>query len=550
MRGSKVKSPKSLLVLILLHLLCVSFSAAEGGGYEYRDYIRQLHCKGARLHEPKTYEEVEEIVSQAYSTGTAVKAIGSLHSITGIICSVEGGEGEIVSLGKLNRVIGLDASRTRVRVQAGAKVSQLIEFIDENDVTMQVVPAFVGITIGGAIGTGAHGSSITHPSSISDYVEGMVVVSGTGQRVELTSAEEISAARVHLGYIGVILEVTLAVVPSPDFKLKRSHVKKPDVDIASDVARFLEEYHERHEMYWDPAKGTAAYISYDKVDRKTTADRNTWSITIPDLSIFPVMKAAGLVSEVVQSLGGNLCALGMLDANLRKNPVIAASHRVATTNCGLGLDLTSCPWEGPNKNQKSNVRDNSIFVPVEKLPKVFAFIKALVTKTSTCFFSDIWIRFLKKSDGFMSVAEGSSNMAAIEWINYERVDVRNWEAGRSTYQEVSQYLLSDEIKGRPHWGKNYPFVFKKAHLRYPKSRDFIAFVEKMDPKGLFRNEQFSILFDGANTTPSTTSRASCAVYGTCVCESYRDCGSWWTYKCIKGTVYSGARKCKSRIYGY
>lgn len=66
------------------------------------------------------------------------------------------------------------------------------------------------------------------------------------------------------------------------------------------------------------------------------------------------------------------------------------------------------------------------------------------------------------------------------------------------YQELFRRFenIMSSFQGRPHWAK--PHQLGPNHLRalYPRFDAFIAVLEKVDPKGMFRNEYIRRHFFG------------------------------------------------------
>lgn len=69
-----------------------------------------------------------------------------------------------------------------------------------------------GTTVGGALATGTHTSSLIHPTSISDQVIGIRIVTGTGEVIELDGGG-LRTVAVNLGVMGIVVEVLLNVIP-------------------------------------------------------------------------------------------------------------------------------------------------------------------------------------------------------------------------------------------------------------------------------------------------------------------------------------------------
>ncbi len=58
------------------------------------------------------------------------------------------------------------------------------------------------ITLGGAIGTGSHGSTIRYNASISSQVVGLTIVDGKGRVRTITDSKDLRAFRLNLGLLG------------------------------------------------------------------------------------------------------------------------------------------------------------------------------------------------------------------------------------------------------------------------------------------------------------------------------------------------------------
>lgn len=87
-------------------------------------------------------------------------------------------------------------------IGAGLNLRETTQFLRLNGRALKFTPAFGNITIGGAIGTGAHGSSIKHHASISSQVVSVKIVNGKGQIQEINNPEDLKAFKMHLGLLG------------------------------------------------------------------------------------------------------------------------------------------------------------------------------------------------------------------------------------------------------------------------------------------------------------------------------------------------------------
>lgn len=147
---------------------------------------------------PKTTEEVVSIVKEARARGVKVKPFGSRHSQTDIICT----EGIPIDMnGLTSRKMNPD--NVTATFGAGIILYDAGEFLRQNGRALRTTPAYGGITLGGAIGTGAHGSTIKYNASISAQVAKMTIVDGRGDVVEISDPTDLKAFKINLGLLGI-----------------------------------------------------------------------------------------------------------------------------------------------------------------------------------------------------------------------------------------------------------------------------------------------------------------------------------------------------------
>lgn len=147
---------------------------------------------------PKNSDEVVAIVNEAIRLGVNVKALGARHSQTDIICT----DGIPVDMNELKSCqMNSDYSAT---FGAGVTVNEAGEFLLKHRRALRTTPAYGSITLAGAIGTGAHGSSIKYNSTISAQVIRMTVVDGLGQKLVISDPDELKSFKIHLGLLGII----------------------------------------------------------------------------------------------------------------------------------------------------------------------------------------------------------------------------------------------------------------------------------------------------------------------------------------------------------
>lgn len=164
------------------------------------------------LHKPENLQELEAIVRGAHAAGRRIRPLGSAISPNGLGLSEEG----MVTLVLMDRVLAVDEATGRVRVQAGARVEQVVEALRPRGLTLQNFASVREQQIGGFIQVGAHGTGARIPPVDEQVVSFALVTPGRGTlEVSAESDPELFLfARCGLGALGVVAEVTLQCVPA------------------------------------------------------------------------------------------------------------------------------------------------------------------------------------------------------------------------------------------------------------------------------------------------------------------------------------------------
>lgn len=172
-------------------------------------------CRAHSVVYPKTEQELVSAVASATMKGSKIKvATRFSHSIPKLVCP-SGQDGLLISTNCLNRVLKIDAEAMTITAEAGVTMKELIHDAANVGLALPYAPYWWGLTIGGLLGTGAHGSTLWGKgSSVHDYVASLKIVTPGGPqdgyvkvRVLSDADEQLNAARVSLGVLGVISQV-------------------------------------------------------------------------------------------------------------------------------------------------------------------------------------------------------------------------------------------------------------------------------------------------------------------------------------------------------
>ncbi|CAI6008176.1 unnamed protein product [Closterium sp. NIES-65] len=156
--------------------------------------------------------DLERIVQAAHREGRPIRPVGSAISPNGIALRAHG----MVNLALMDRVVHVDKSTGRVRVQAGARVEQVVEALRPYGLTLQNYASVREQQIGGFIQVGAHGTGAAIPPVDEQVLAIKLVTPGKGT-LHLTPEADpdlFYLARCGLGALGVVGEVELQAIPA------------------------------------------------------------------------------------------------------------------------------------------------------------------------------------------------------------------------------------------------------------------------------------------------------------------------------------------------
>jgi len=160
----------------------------------------------AALHRPATVSQLQAIVSRA----GRIRALGSGHSFNDIADS----PGTQVSLADLPPEISVDSAARVVRVAAGLRYGDLARPLDQAGFAVRNLASLPHISVAGACATATHGSGAAN-QNLAAAVAGLELVTADGDLAEIRRGDaRFDGTVVHLGAVGVVVSLTLEVVPT------------------------------------------------------------------------------------------------------------------------------------------------------------------------------------------------------------------------------------------------------------------------------------------------------------------------------------------------
>ncbi len=419
-----------------------------------KNWAGNQRCVPVAVHQPTSTEQVAALVAAAAAAGQRVKVIGGGHSFTDTAMT----DGHLLSLDSMNRVFDVGGpSGCDVRVQAGIRLYELNERLAERGLAMPNLGDIDRQSIAGATATATHGTGAAH-GNLATRIVGMELVTGDGSVVrcdESTDPELLRVARVGLGALGIVTEVTLRCVPA--FNLHAVETIEPLADLLADFRDVMHST-DHVEFFWMPG------------GRRCQVKRNTRT----DDPAQPQSKAAYVRDKWI---GENL-AFGLVCRTGRRFPSLAPRvAKLVTSSAGERelIDRSDRIFASP---RKVKFLEMEYGVPLDAVPDAIERINELVGRLPVKPLFPIEVRISAPDDIPLSTGFGRTS----GWIAVHQYQGTPYEA----YFQGVESIMND-YDGRPHWGKmHYQSAATLAH-RYPEWDAVQTARARLDPERRFAN---------------------------------------------------------------
>jgi FAD/FMN-containing dehydrogenase len=427
--------------------------------HTFENWAHTLRFKPAQFCQPESEADVIAIVKDALTKGGTVRTQGTGHTWANFVVT----DGTLVQLDKMNKGLTADVLNHRYTVQAGIRITDLIENLAGDGLAMKNLGSITAQSIAGAISTGTHGTGL-RIGNLSSMIVGMKLVTGTGDVLTIKESDTdlLDAARVSIGLLGIITEVTIDCVPLYD------------LDYAAYLCRFD-----------------------DVVDNLDTLMRENvrvlvWWLATPVgsrdnvivLTNNPPGTPPGMLGEAAGLPGGarDRGPLGMDTNDLlslilglapsgRFHPILRRKGRYDQM-----LTLPLLPVFH---------RECEYALPVEQTSAAFKMLKRVFDECEVSTTLPVEVRFVAKDNSLLSPARGRDTC----YIGI------NTELNANEANARAEPIFK-EFGGRPHWGKHFTLRRSEIEAMYPDSYDKFRQIRKqLDPKGVFSNTLVRQLFD-------------------------------------------------------
>jgi xylitol oxidase len=399
------------------------------GNYEYA---------AARLHRPTSVEEVQEIVARA----RRVKALGTRHSFNAIADSDE----DQISTENLNRIVAIDREALQVTVEGGMPYGRLSEQLHAQGLAVHNLASLPHISVAGATATATHGSGDAN-GNLATAVAGLEIVKADGSLVSLKRGDQdFDGAVVNLGALGVVVRVTLDVVPT--FMVAQcvyEHLPFSELE-ANFHGITSEAYSVSLFTAWAGPTIDQVWIKRQATDAATPAPAFHGAILAPD----------------------------------HRHPI----RDISPINCTAQMGEVG-PWHDRLPHFRMDFTPSSgeelqaeYLVPRKHALQAIQTVNAMRDQIAPILLISE-IRTMAADHLWLSPAYGEGCVGIHFTLKPD------WEAARAVLPVLDKRL--SPFGARPHWGKLFTMEAVQFQPLYTRLNDFRALAEAYDPEGKFRN---------------------------------------------------------------
>ena len=458
---------------------------------QHKNFGRNQVFQPSAAYTPADEREVLQILDR--HRGQRIRAIGRLHSWSDAVLN----NGVLLDLRRLNDIrLQPDGDQFVATVGAGCQIKRLLKELDRDGVTLHSLGLITEQTIAGAISTGTHGSG---RHSMSHYVVGVRLArydTSTGRAFieELSSGEQLHAARCSLGSLGIILSVKFRCRAQYNVEEHFTESRRLSDVLDAETPFPLQQFylipwrwsyfsqHRREDdrprsrlaslyrLYWLGVMDYGMHLLLLSLKRVLRSRRlirlafrhiipafliRNWKVTDRSSSML-VMKheafrhieielfvprdqlvaALGFAQEVIKVAGGRKLTL-------------SADNQRRIEELGMQEDLVG-------------LRDQYF----HHYP--------------------ICVRRVLPDDTLISMTSGAEDdWYALSFISYAGPARR---AGFSLFANFMARSMSQLFHARPHWGKVCPLEANELTSLYPKFDAFRTVCNTLDPQGVFQND--------------------------------------------------------------
>ncbi len=427
-------------------------SFADNAGLALTNWAGNLTYSTTSLRQPASFGEIQSLVKKT----SRVKVLGTRHCFNAIADSKD----QLISTANLCHVLSLDETGLTVTVESGVRYGELAVWLHKRGYALHNLASLPHISIAGGCATATHGSGVGN-GNLSSAVAAMEFIDAAGELRTLArdkDPKEFPGAVVHLGGIGVVTSLTLAVQPT---------------------------YQVRQRVYEE--------ISFSRLEHCFNEIMSAgYSVSLFTNWQKNTINEIWIKSRVGEERDGKYSSdlFGARAAVHPLHPISGVSPEHCTEQMGVaGAWHDRLPhFRMEFTPSNGSELQSEYFIPKDRSVEAIMAVEALREEISPLLLISE-IRCIAEDDLWMSPCYRQATTA----IHF------TW---KQDLPAVSRLLpLIEErlapFHARPHWGKLFTTAPERIAVLYEKLDDFRRLLQQYDPEGKFRNHYLDTLIFGS-----------------------------------------------------
>jgi len=406
------------------------------------------------IHYPENEEQIVALIQRALEDQKRIKAVGGALSWSDIADMPQ----LAIRFNKMDKVLEVDRDNRRIRVQAGTGLLHVNEVLAQHGLAFDNFGSIVLQTAAGYIGTGTHGTGSKTPI-LSSCIEKIRLVDGLGRCHELDADNEpelFSSARVNLGCLGVVTEITFRCREAFDLEERLVLV---DFDTAlADLDRYLND-NDYCKLWWLAYTDKIQVYTFNRTDKPRGGFGLTGFMDNSGLSghLFTgLMKLGRILPQTIPFLHHTVQTL-----HFHPRRRVDRSDKVIKVSSSIPIH-----------------QESEYAIPIARAAQAIDEMRQIVLQADYRVNFPMEVRFVAADDIPLSPAGGRDSCYIGAYVGSLK-----WAPRYFTDFEA----LMQDYEGRPHWGKTFSRNNTALRQLYPAYDDFDRLRRTCDPQGLFRN---------------------------------------------------------------
>jgi alditol oxidase len=402
-----------------------------------RNWAGNYAYRAETLHRPATLEQLQETIAKA----PAVRVLGSRHSFNDIADS-----SQLVTLEDVPGDVVFDHAAGTVSFNAALKYGELVGALGAEGGALHNLASLPHISVAGAVATATHGSGDTN-GNLATAVAGLELVTSDGEILEVSRGEpDFDGLVVGLGALGAVTRITLDVEPA----------------------------YEVRQRVFEGLGWEALFAHFDGITScgYSVSVFTRWGEDVDQVWV------KSRVTDEPERVREDL--FGAVAAEVDRHPILGLDAASCTPQLGRpGLWSDRLPHFRMGFTPSSGEELQSEYlIPRRHAVEAVEAVRGLAHR----------IRPVLQVSEIRTVA--ADRLWTSPSYGQDTVCIHfTWNPEREAVGEVLVQLEAAlaPFEARPHWGKLFDADAAEISPLYERLPDFVGLVERLDPRGAFRN---------------------------------------------------------------